>query len=62
MAEEKSRDAWEKADALASIGSKMLVPIILVVATSLLSRGFQDRQASVSEVSDVSTLRRDLGV
>lgn len=49
VAEEKQRDGWEKADAFASIASKLLIPVILVVATSLLSRGFQERQAQVSE-------------
>jgi peptidoglycan hydrolase-like protein with peptidoglycan-binding domain len=49
MADEKHRDAWERADAVASIASKLLIPVILVVATSLLSRDIQQRQAAVSE-------------
>lgn len=49
MAEEKTRDGWDRADAAASIASKLLIPVILVVATSLLSRGLQERQTRVSE-------------
>jgi hypothetical protein len=45
----RGRDPWEKADAVASIASKLLIPIVLVIIADLLSSGLREREAKVNE-------------
>lgn len=53
MADEGSpaspRDAWAKAEAAASIASKLLIPVVLVIIADLLSASLRDRELSVKE-------------
>ncbi len=45
----KERDFWEKSEAVASIASKLLIPILLVFIADVLSSGLREREAKVSE-------------
>jgi hypothetical protein len=49
MADEKTRDFWDKADTVSSIASKLLIPVILVIVADLLSASLRERQAAVDE-------------
>jgi hypothetical protein len=60
MADDERRDARVKADAFASIASRLLIPVIRVVATSLLSRNIQQRQTAVAG-RDVASRDRNVG-
>jgi hypothetical protein len=49
MAEETSRTIWERADTAASIVSKLLIPVVLLVVGHLLTAGLRDRETAMKE-------------